>query len=490
MPISKNKRKNSSKSGKNRTRLLEHKKVGKQLQPGFAQLSDKITFSSWSDERLPEMLWAAIIRTIIDQDYAISEFRRVISFVTNHKHKEKLHDLTLSGIAKLEESIKDEFIEFLLQNKETANALTVLRLFETLPARNSWLKFLPNTEPDLELLMRSVGMCLPHQSQEATDCRWLKVMVRVASGKFHVPDMMLKDWIGYPYAGDQRSIRPSIRACEMAQNPLVEHDLNWATDFWQDAWQNSPCLEIVLHNTQPLDDSICTKDELCIIRDKLEAHWSETHSTTAIDAKHDGIFGIAFYVLTILDELVQGENRNGILGRLALRTILECHINLRYLISEDNYELWKKWRTYGAGQAKLNALRFDELIEPPKFINTETIEAIASEDLWEEFINIELGSWSNLDLRKLSEKAKVKDKYDQFYSWTSGYSHGTWGPIREVCFETCGNPLHRLHRYPKKKVLPDTLYDACNLVNEVLNDLNAIYPGFTLRLLESKTVQF
>ncbi|HHQ4542943.1 TPA: DUF5677 domain-containing protein, partial [Aeromonas veronii] len=248
----------------------------------------------------------------------------------------------------------------------------------------------------------------------------------------------------------------------------------------------SPCLEIVSHKTQPLDDSICTKDELYIIRDRLEAHWSETHSTTAIDAKHDGIFGIAFYVLTVLDELVQGENRNGILGRLALRTILECHINLRHLISEDNDELWRKWRTYGAGQAKLNALRFDELIEPPKFINTETIEAIASEDLWEEFINIELGNWSNLDLRKLSEKAKVKDKYDQFYSWTSGYSHGTWGPIREVCFETCGNPLHRLHRYPKKKALPDTLYDACNLVNEVLNDLNAIYPGFTLRLLEPK----
>ncbi|WP_216366573.1 hypothetical protein [Aeromonas media] len=107
MPISKNKRKNSSKSGKNRTRLLEHRKVGKKLQPGFAQLSDKITFSSWSDERLPEMLWAVIIRVINNQDYAISEFRRIISFITNHTHKEKLHDLTFSGIAKLEDNIKN-----------------------------------------------------------------------------------------------------------------------------------------------------------------------------------------------------------------------------------------------------------------------------------------------------------------------------------------------------------------------------------------------
>lgn len=231
MPVSKNKRKKTSKSGKNRTPLLDHKKVGKQLQPGFAQLSDKMTFSSWTNERLPEMLWAAIIRVLINQDYAISEFRRIILFVANHKDKEQLHDLTFSGIANLEENIKNEFIEFLLQSELIANALTVLRLFTRLPARDTWVKYLPDTEPDVELLMRAVGMCLPHQSQEATDCRWLKVMIRVVSGKFHVPEMMVKSWVGYPYEGDQRSIRPSIRACEMAQNPLIENDLTWATDF-------------------------------------------------------------------------------------------------------------------------------------------------------------------------------------------------------------------------------------------------------------------
>ncbi|MCK7574845.1 MAG: hypothetical protein MZV65_02420 [Chromatiales bacterium] len=63
----------------------------------------------------------------------------------------------------------------------------------------------------------------------------------------------------------------------------------------------------------------------------------------------------------------------------------------------------------GAGQAKLNALRFDELMDAPKHIDQSTIEAIAGEDLGEEFLNIELGSWSGLDLRKLSEKAGVKD---------------------------------------------------------------------------------
>ena len=487
MSTNKRKKKRSSKSGKNRTPLLAHKKVGKQLQSGFAQIGDKMTFSSWSNERLPEMLWAAIIRVIVDQDYAILEFRRIIEFVAQHKQKEKLSDLTISGIAKLDEDIRNEFLEQLLSNKLTASALTVLTLFEKLPARESWLKYLPSTEPDIDVLMMAVGMCLPHQSQESTDCRWLKVMLTVVSGQFHAPREMVEEWVNYPYKGDLRKIRPSIRSCEMVQNPMVKQDLTWLNNFWDEAWANSPCVEIIVDdNSEQAIDAICTKEEVDILRDELKLHWSKTHSTTDIDAKHDGIFGISFYVLTILDELLVVGIGTGILGRLGLRTILECHISLRYLLLKGDKELWKKWRTYGAGQAKLNALRFDELMEPPKFINIETIEAIAGEDLWEEFINIELGSWSGSDLRKMSDKAGVKPAYDQHYSWTSGYSHGTWGALRESCFETCANPVHRLHRYPKQKPLPDTLHDACTLVNEILEDLSKSYPDFEIRLLGKK----
>jgi hypothetical protein len=80
---------------------------------------------------------------------------------------------------------------------------------------------------------------------------------------------------------------------------------------------------------------------------------------------------------------------------------------------------------FGAGQAKLNALRFDDVLEPPKYIDVDNIERIAGEDIWEEFLTINIGSWSGLDLRRLSEKSGLKDTYDKYYSWTSGYVHGT-----------------------------------------------------------------
>lgn len=485
MPKSKNKRK-KSRSGKNRTSLQDHKKVGKQLQSGFAVVADKVTFSSWSNERLPEMIWAAIIRVIDDQDYAIEEFRRILSFIGEHGEKDQLSDISLTGISKLPDALREQFIGFILENKTTASALVVLSLFENLPARETWVNLLPKEEPDISILMDAVGFNLPHQSQEATDCRWLKLMAQVISGKFHVPREMAEEWFGYPYESDLRKIRPSIRASEMAENPLVEKDLTWPNAFWDEAWRNSPCLALMEEKEPTVAEApSVSRADITSLLNEIESHWSHTHSTTAIDARHDAVFGLALYVVKVLDEMLGIGIGTGILGRLGLRTILEAHISLRYLLHKDDPELWKKWRAYGAGQAKLNALRFDELMDPPKHINQSTIEAIAGEDLWEEFLNIELGSWSGLDLRKISEKAGVKDAYDAHYSWTSGYSHGTWGPVRESCFETCGNPLHRLHRYPKQQSLPDTISDACLLVNSILDDLDKSYPGFSHRIAHS-----
>ena len=487
MPAKKNRRKKKpSKSGKNRTQLLDHKKVGSELQSTFSQFSENVTFSSWSNERLPEMLWAAVIRVIQNQDYAISEFKRVIDFVSSHKEKESLYDLSISGLASMDEQLREEFISFLVKSPHTGSALTVLKLFDNLPARDSWLKFLPPSKPDVELLMAAVGLCLPHQSQEATDCRWLRLMLRVVSGKMKAPREIIEPWFKYPYDVDLRKVRPSIRACEIPLDSIGddEKDLTWANNFWDEAWVNTPCLELIPQTEEQIEEKHCSLEELDALCIKLEQHWVDTHTTTDVDAKHDAVFGIAFYTISILKEMLASSQEVGILSRLGLRTILEAHISLRYLVVKDDQNLWKKWRTYGAGQAKLNALKFDELIDPPKFINTETLESIAGEDLWEEFVNIDLGSWNGADLRKLSEKVGLKPSYDKFYSWSSTYSHATWGAIREVCFCTCGNPLHRLHRYPKATKLPETLRDACLIINGILDDLDSAYPTFGDRLPE------
>jgi hypothetical protein len=481
MPKSKNRRK-KPRSGKHRTPIDGHTRAGKTLHPPFAQVSEKLTFSSWANERLPEMIWAAIIRVLGDQDYAIAEFRRILGFIGDHKERGKLCDITLTGIARLDEDLRDDFIRMVVETELTATGLATLTLFRNLPARDSWLKHLPDVSPSVDLLMAAVGFNLDHQSQEATDCRWLRLMAQVVSGKMRIPESTAKRWFGYPYDGDQRAVRPSIRAAEIATNPFQEKDLAWPDAFWDETWRNTPCFMLGQLPEIAVDEELLTRGKVTEVSEALQEHWHRTHTTTAINAKHDCVFGIAFYSLRIVDELLGVGNSTGVLGRLGLRTILECYISLHYLLDLDDESLWKKWRAYGAGQAKLNSLRFDFDAEPPKHIDVKVLEQIAGEDLWDEFLSIELGSWSGKDLRKLSEKAGLKDIYDQHYSWTSGYVHGTWGPVRESGFQTCGNPLHRLHRYPSRNALPDVLHDGVVLVDAILDDLSRAYPTFPQRL--------
>jgi hypothetical protein len=434
---------------------------------------------------MPEMLWAVIVRSIDDQKFAISEFRRVLKFIDEHEKRECFFDVTHSGIAKIEPGLREQLIRCILANPVSAAALSTLRLFEELPAREDWMRHLPDVEHSVDLLMTAVGLNLWHQSQEATDCRWVRVMALLLSGKFHVPEEMAQKWLGYPDVGDQRSVRPSIRSAEGAVNPLEPRDLSWPHAFWREAWKNTPCFEFQKGKGTGLEppDMVVTRARLNQVVALLGAHWQRTHSTTAVDARHDAVFGIAFYTLRLVDELFGISVATGVLGRLGLRTILEAYVSLHYLLSKDEEALWKKWRSYGAGQAKLNALRFDSDMDPPKYINVEVIEQIAGEDIWEEFLTVELGSWSGFDLRRLSEHSGTKDVYDAHYSWTSGYVHSTWGSVRESCFSTCGNPLHRLHRYPDRNELPDTLSEAVALTDLILADVDAAYPQFKDRLL-------
>ena len=445
-------------------------------------LSEKMTLTSWMDDRLPEMLWAALMIASADRDHALEQFRSIFNFIGKHEQREQFHDLTLTGIAELDKDLRCELIGFMVEPPEAAYALSALRLFDALPGKEDWHRILPTVKPDVDILMTAVGTTLWHQSEEATDCRWVRLMGKVAAGKVSMSRDKFNDLLNYPNESDQRSVRPFVRAMEISFGSLEHPSLVWPKAFWDESWASTPCIESSQRYEQPSFDEVVTHRAISELREQLELHWGQTHSTTAIDAKHDAVFGMAFFCLRILDEMMGIGIGSSILGRLGLRTILEVRINLKYMLVQDTPDLWKKWREYGAGQAKLNALKFDDSIEPPKYINVESIEQIASEDMWEEFRTINLASWSGLDLRKISEESDLKDTYDQHYSWTSGYAHGMWGAVRESSYQVCENPLHRMHRYPARLPLQDTVDDAAKLVDEIIEHLDEAYPTFPGRL--------
>ena len=83
----------------------------------------------------------------------------------------------------------------------------------------------------------------------------------------------------------------------------------------------------------------------------------------------------------------------------------------------------------------------------------------------------------------MSEEAGVKDLYDKYYGWPSGFIHGQWGAVRDTVYEVCLNPLHRLHRIPAapRTDMGSVAADTTKLCNVLLDRLNHAYPSFKPR---------
>jgi hypothetical protein len=84
----------------------------------------------------------------------------------------------------------------------------------------------------------------------------------------------------------------------------------------------------------------------------------------------------------------------------------------------------------------------------------------------------------------MAEYADVKEVYDLYYNYTSGFVHGTRGALRESVYQQCLNSLHRFHRIPSfsHPLMMSVLNDSVETVNKILECLDEAYPPFKERI--------
>lgn len=468
------------------TPLTAHKLTGKTLIPPLAQLPN-MRKSSWKDERLPEMLWAALVVSGLPHDLALGFFRGMARAVGGPYEPNQYTDVTLSGIARLPELQRERIFQLVSSDSQFKVVLRPLLLLEDLPVKEEWAQAIdlcPVPE-DWNALKRAVGLTFNHQSQEATDCRWVRVVCRMIACQMAMPPDLAEMFLRYPDVGDMRTVRSVIRATEIGYSMVGATTSEWAESFWRQCWRDTDC-EIGLERPAKARTAATSLDTVGEVRAALIRHYFATVETTAVNACHEAVFGIALYSLGLLNEMLAFNCTGSVMARASLRTMLEAYVSLAYLIHRDDSALWQAYRTYGSGQAKLAFLKLDEATSAsPQYVSRDDLEALASEDEWQEFTKIELGHWANSDLRKMSDAASVKDQYDLFYSWTSGYIHANWAAVRNCAFTLCLNPLHRLHRVPTPQpfmIQDDVLVDACSMVDKTLELVGKKVPSFTHRV--------
>jgi hypothetical protein len=440
------------------------------------------------NDRLPELLWAVLLATQMERNGALEIFRAVARVGAKFRGIGKF-PITLSGIASMPEGARDAIIGSMTTDPNSRALLRCLTAFRDLPSRGTWLAKLdaPLSPIDWGPLMNGVARTLHHQSQESTDCQWASMCFRVASGQLELPGELRREIAEYPNFGDQRKVRPMIRASEISFNDMDESKKGWSESFWDQCLCETPCQFPLSQQGPPSSEAGTTLEHMDRLVDRLRKHARSSLQSTRVDPRHDAIFGTAFYCLGILREIVGFCANGSILARMGIRTVLECYITIAYLTKKNDPALWRSYRVYGAGQGKLAFLKIDDLDESyrrPAFVSVDTLGALANEDQWQEFLQIDVGDWEKSDLRKRSEFAGVKGDYDSYYSWASAYAHGNWGAVRNTVFTTCLNPLHRLHRVPLENVrhLNGVIPDMIHLVDKILGLVGSTYPTFEPRL--------
>ncbi len=477
------------------TKLSQHKRFKKELKPPFLQVPTNP--SSWINDRLPEMLWAVLAIGNLNREKALNFFRFVADFVRKNPES---YDLTISGIAKLNSEKRSELITTMLSwDEQIKTVLRPIKLFPEIPGVEEWSKYLNDCilEEDWQNLSKGITKTLWHQSEEATDCRWIKLLCIIIGGKLHFPQGMQDEVRGileYPNYGDLRCIRPTIRAAEIS---FPTENMNWANHFWQLCYDQTACFpeEQVSKKIENRRVGLTAEMEFikneCLcktreIRNRLIDHFFDNAKNSSLDARLEGAFGLAFYAMTLFIELIYYRIPFSITSRINLRVMIETLITFRYLLSKEAIEssIWEGYRSYGTGQLKLLFLKIQELEKQINSVDNEDLETLVNEDKWLEFVPINLGHWDSTNTRKISEDIGLKDLYDTYYNYTSGYIHAHWGAVRESIYQRCFNPLHRLHRGPilDMPLMPSITKDAENILNQIFECLSQAYPKFDHRI--------
>jgi len=162
---------------------------------------------------------------------------------------------------------------------------------------------------------------------------------------------------------------------------------------------------------------------------------------------------------------------NGHIAPLILRTMVDTYITLGWIL-EKPLERSRQFILYGLGQEKLtlehhkaDILARGEKIEDHPYL--KQMEDMLNSQRFTFLTEVNVGSWSGRDVRKMATDAGCLDLYNFAYTPFSAATHSMWHHIVRYNLRYCKNPLHKHHRVPVTPDVPcdeDFLYRAAKYV--------------------------
>lgn len=436
---------------------------------------------SWTYGRLPEYIWIALIF----HKYGRREgFRRLSPILHTIRDKTSLTHIRMSDFLLASEKEKECIYSVLLDNLgvDCLAPLTVVVSGEidsmfALKFSNEML-----IEDRVKIIQDSMKKVMEHQSNEATDIRYIPLVYSMMCGKLHMMkeqcDLLFRYQLIEHSSEEMRMIRPLVRSSEMMLLTMEEANDDYINVFWNAISELTECDLYIMGSDKEKAD---TKKYYDLIKDIFFYFQHLYEACNPLDKRMKVILGIATYSFKRLEEAEKHNLYNSISGRSIIRSMIENYIMLKYMVmlESDKPSIWDEFETYGIGQYKLVLARHRESENKrDAHVDTHILEAIVNEYKFEEFQDMDTRYFNKDNTREKADKVNEKDLFGLYYDYDSAYEHGLWGAIRESSMLKCDNPAHQYHCVPKvneevslKSIFPDCVY----VMNKTIRFLDTLY---------------
>lgn len=217
------------------------------------------------------------------------------------------------------------------------------------------------------------------------------------------------------------------------------------------------------------------REYIRLVKAELYARWKAWGLQVENLEVHEAVGGLLARQVTLAIELAQNPGIwNGNIAPLSLRAMTDIHINIAWIL-KDPLPRSQEFIKYGLGQEKL-FLEHQKQSLKEKGKDPDKIEVIQHMEQWLDsqrftfLTEVNVGSWSERDVRTMADEADCLDLYRFAYQPFSGVVHSTWQHIAKYNLELCENPLHHQHRIPvvRDSIDPDVdyLYRAAKYVRK------------------------
>lgn len=522
---------NRRKTGKQRqqrsSRLKDHKRAGKILKPPMNTIGN-MTMVPWLRDSFPNMIWlCALIKLYGDKPGMMlaGQVLDRIDDVLGHAPGEGQDDpnrniLTgeMTAFDQVPEDKRSEVLAALQDDGLYERAfpwilVRGLQKYDQLPG--SWLlggwsgrePIIGADEP--ETFLRTIVTDANHgQSSTATKAKAMLLRAWLRAGKISLPREIGEEWGAilprYPdqiTEEERRRIEPSIRAAVMGFSAIDHKEdesgdpapIQWAKQFWRQNWQLYPC---VLGSEDSPDETGDNPEGVRAARKRWQQEVDALverflSASTAVDPdlyspdRHEVLSGLVYRQLRAVRVMVEFpalwtmEH-----GSAAIRGVLEARIVVKWLMKQNDPDLYTRFKDYGRGRLKLLKLHLEEyrdtLENPPSDLEDqiEYMDALVNRDLMEEFQDISVeGSFAGIDTRRMAEQVGLITDYRLVFQPASANVHGEWAALDQYILTTCRNPLHRWHRIPNPDPMlrlgPDVVELALDMVEALVADFES-----------------